>query len=744
VKMVEPADKMLLRIPIAAGAVAAGIGLLVLAGWLLGLEALKSVLPGLATMKANTAVCFLLAGAALVFRERRPIRLACAGLVCVVAGLSLSEYFSGGDLGLDQLLFRDRMDMHTVYPGRMAEATALGFLFCGMSLLLLKTRSRAFHWLQQALALGAAMIGTMALLGYAFHVQQLYRFSGKSSMALHTALSLLILAAGVVFARSGGLGTVLMANRTGAQMARRILPGMLLPLVLFGLLIDWGEGRDLWGEGMNDVLLAMLMIVTITGLVFWTARILNRMDAERRKTEAQLRESEARFRSIMDDMLEGCQIIDHDWRFIYINDAAERHNRRPTTELIGKNYMDMWPGIESTRVFGALRRCMVERTPETMENEFVFPDGTVGWFELSIQPVREGIFILSMDITERKRAEKALVQNREDLDRAQMVGQIGSWRLDVLHDVLTWSDETYRIFGLPRETPMTYETFLETIHPDDRQYVDSKWKAGLSGEPYDIEHRIIAGGKLKWIREKAYLEFDEAKNLLGGFGITQDISAHKQAEEKIQASLREKETLLRELSHRTKNNLNVISSLISLQIGSLQDPRLADLFRDMQSRILTMSLIHEKLYQSSELSSINIRAYITDLTDAILSGYRVEREKVTVRLDIENILFSLDDVTPCGLIINELMSNSLKYAFPEGRPGEIWITLQQLAGEEMLLIYRDTGVGFPGGFDWSKTKSLGLKLVQRLATQQLRGKIEFRGEADPEFLIRFPRSHAQK
>jgi PAS domain S-box-containing protein len=149
---------------------------------------------------------------------------------------------------------------------------------------------------------------------------------------------------------------------------------------------------------------------------------------------------------------------------------------------------------------------------------------------------RPMVLSIIRDITDRKRAEEELRENREDLDHAQAVGQIGSWRLDVQRNVLTWSDENHRIFGVPKGTPMTYETFLGAVHPDDRQYVDTQWTAGLRGEPYDIEHRIVVDGQVKWVREKAYLEFADKGNLLGGFGITQDITERKQAEQAQLAS----------------------------------------------------------------------------------------------------------------------------------------------------------------------------------------------------------------
>jgi PAS domain S-box-containing protein len=142
-------------------------------------------------------------------------------------------------------------------------------------------------------------------------------------------------------------------------------------------------------------------------------------------------------------------------------------------------------------------------------------------------------FKISRSLVECDILVDKLEKNREDFDRAQAVGNIGSWRLDVRKNELTWSDENHRIFGIQKGTPLTYETFLSTVHPDDREYVDRKWKAGLKGEPYDIEHRIVVDGMIKWVREKAYIEFDNDGAMIGGFGITQDITERKKSEEAL-------------------------------------------------------------------------------------------------------------------------------------------------------------------------------------------------------------------
>ncbi len=220
-----------------------------------------------------------------------------------------------------------------------------------------------------------------------------------------------------------------------------------------------------------------------------------------------------------------------------------------------------------------------------------------------------------------------------------------------------------------------------------------------------------------------------------------DISDRRQTEEKIRASLKEKEVLLREVYHRVKNNMQVISSLLSLQSQYIEDKKIAEMCRETQNRIRSMALVHEKLYHSKNLVKIDFNEYIKDLANSLLRSYRETAGKVEVKVNTNNIFLGLDSAILCGLIINELVSNSIKHAFPVGRMLEekrcqIRIEIYRIDPDIFELIVSDNGVGMSVDIDLDKTETLGLRVVRGL-TEQMHGRIELQRKEGTEVRIRF-------
>jgi two-component sensor histidine kinase len=222
---------------------------------------------------------------------------------------------------------------------------------------------------------------------------------------------------------------------------------------------------------------------------------------------------------------------------------------------------------------------------------------------------------------------------------------------------------------------------------------------------------------------------DEQGNVVG---IGRDISERKQAEERLRASLREKEVLLTEIHHRVKNNLQVVSSLLDLQADTVQDPDAYQAFHETRARVKSMALIHERSYQSSDLAHIDAGEYVQEMLDHLLGAYGAAAGDITASVQADEVALDIDTAIPCGLIITELVSNALKHAFPAEETagqGEIRVELRRLDGQ-LCLVVSDNGVGLPPDLDFYKTESLGLQLVNILA-DQLDGVVEVEGRPSP-------------
>lgn len=286
---------------------------------------------------------------------------------------------------------------------------------------------------------------------------------------------------------------------------------------------------------------------------------------ERKDTEQALRDSEERFRVIAQTIPIQISVSRaSDGTILFTNPAYDRAFGFPEGELVGMKAPDLYcDPADRVALFGALKK---RGFLQNYESKVKRTDGTPFWVSASVCKINfagePAILGASLDVTERKRTEAALYETQRDLSRAQSVAKTGSWRLDVQKNILLWSDETYRIFGIPKGTPLTYETFLKIVFLDDREYVDQKWKAALAGQGYDVEHRIVIGKEVKWVRETAELEFSEDKVLLGGFGTVQEITQFKEMQAKLEEYSENLEKLVEERTRKLELGSLYARSLI--------------------------------------------------------------------------------------------------------------------------------------------------------------------------------------
>ncbi|MDZ8104042.1 MAG: PAS domain S-box protein [Nostoc sp. DedQUE12a] len=347
---------------------------------------------------------------------------------------------------------------------------------------------------------------------------------------------------------------------------------------------------------------------------------------------------------------------------------------------------------------------------------------------------------LQAEITQRQRMEAALRESEQRFRSAFHQAAVGIAHVAINGRWLLVNQRLCDIIGYTLEE-LQLLTFQDITHPDDLEadlkYVDDILADRI--QTYSMEKRFFRkDNSIVWVNLTVALMRESSTEPKYFISVIEDISDRKHSQEQIKASLLEKEVLLKEIYHRVKNNLQVISSLLNLQSGYIKDKEDLVIFQQSQQRIASIALIHEKLYQSQDLARINFREYTQDLVVSLLTAYEVNEDAIAVKINIdEDILLSLDTAIPCSLIIHELVSNSLKYAFPTGRKGSIYIELHPSDGNNFILKVSDDGVGLPSDFDLKKIASLGLQLVDAL-TYQLAGTIDIKGENGVECRLIFP------
>lgn len=465
---------------------------------------------------------------------------------------------------------------------------------------------------------------------------------------------------------------------------------------------------------------------------------------ERKRAEEQLSSVAQRLQLLMDVASDGIHIHDLEGNLVESGDSFCRMLGYTKEEIATLNVADWDARFNKEELLNQFQ--IQVKKSLIFETKHRRRDGTELDVEISSRGIqiddKPYIYASSRDITERKEIEKKLNQAQHFVQQILDTTPNLIYIYDLINQKNIYANrEVSSFLGYTAEEvqAMGSNLFPNILHPEDTALVaqhHAKFNYIGDGTVLEVEYRMKNfKGQWRWLRSRDILFTRDPQGLAWQIlGFTEDITEGKQAEEMIRASLKEKEILLKEIHHRVKNNLTVIGSILSLQSQSLPDKATQAIFLECQNRVRSMSLIHTKLYQSKDLAHIDFGAYLRELTKELFQSYQVNPEEVILNIQAEDISPTINTAIPLSLILNELTTNALKYAFPEGRRGEIQITLIK-EESQVILTVADNGIGFPDQIDFKNTKSLGLQLVMALV-KQLHGTIEMEREQGTVFIIR--------
>jgi PAS domain S-box-containing protein len=472
---------------------------------------------------------------------------------------------------------------------------------------------------------------------------------------------------------------------------------------------------------------------------------LQREIEQRQRTERKLQAAQKYTGRLIDSSLDMICATDKEGRLTEFNQAAQKSFGYTAEEVIGQYVGILYAHPEQRKLIN----------DELLDGTGFFAaeiinkkkNGELFTSFLSASVLKDdsgetiGAMGVSRDITEIKKTEDQIAMQAAKLNSIIETSTHYIWTFDRELKITSFNSNYSNMieerYGVPVSlgANLFKGRFVSTSEHND--FWTIKCLAAFKGIPQEFETSfyIESTGETKWMEVHMNPIFGADKKVNEISGIGHDITEKKLSEEKIKQSLKEKEVLLKEVHHRVKNNLQVISSILNLQSSYVKDKKTLEILRESQNRIKSMAFIHESLYQTKDFSNINFTEYVTSLANNLVHSYQSFEDQVDLELKIQDIYLNLDIAIPCGLIINEILSNALKYAFQKNEKGKIGIRLSILE-QEITLVIRDNGVGLPAHIDYRNTESLGLQLVVTLV-DQLGGTIKLDRLKGTKFTIVF-------
>jgi len=494
-----------------------------------------------------------------------------------------------------------------------------------------------------------------------------------------------------------------------------------------------------------ETTLAILALSLILSIVFLA--ILLRQRAERKRQYSRMKNSENLLSLVIDTSTNGIWIADTDGKTTKVNKVYCQMSGYSEEEIKSL-------GISKIAVFETKEELNDRQSPISTESSKHFEskhrckNGEIKDVDVSINylPADGGLIVSYIrDITESKKADgliQDLLVEKDNLvarfNFATAAGGVGIWDYDISNNALVWDDQMYLLHGISaKQFGGAYEAWQSGLHPEDKAQDDNEYQMALRGEKqYNTEFRVIwPDGSVHFLRAKALVQNRDSKGIATRIiGTNWDITAHVLAHQKIDSLLKEKEMVLREVHHRIKNNMNTMKSLVYLQRISLSDSSAIDVLKDVENRFNSMSVLYDKLYQSQEFGSLSIQQYLSSLVDEIVHTFP-NGKSIEVYKDIDDCVLGAKTLQTLGIIVNELITNIMKYAFGDGRKGIISITAKRIEGR-LILSIKDNGVGMPENINFDNSTGFGLMLIKEL-TKQIDGAIRIEREKGTQVVLEF-------
>lgn len=459
---------------------------------------------------------------------------------------------------------------------------------------------------------------------------------------------------------------------------------------------------------------------------------------ERKQTEAALRQSEVRTRAILDALPDTVFVTNKAGVLLDSLRSETSVDYIPVAQFVGKRLDEVLPSPAAQQVHAAILEA-AKGSRQVIEYPLIQHD-KLHYFEARFVPLDvDKVLAIVRDITEQKQAkeERFIRKIAEAVPSMMYVYDLDEQRhVYINHQVrqdLGYTPEEFLQLG-----PLFVNIILHDMDSDRFPELLARWERAHDGEVFETEYQMKhKHGEWRWFagRDTVFLRHPNGR-VRQIIGTAQDITELKRTQQQIMAALKEKEALLKEVHHRVKNNLQIISSLLNLQAAQIKDATILGIFAETKNRVRSMALLHETLYRTENLARIDFQRYVDSLCAYLFRSYGVDTQRISLQTAVAGVSLDLDRAIPCGLIINELISNAVKYAFPEQRSGLVRVELQQVTSHRYQLSVCDDGIGLPPNLDLAQTDSLGLSLVYDL-THQLHGEITVDCTAGTAFTICF-------